>query len=1669
MAGGTMKMDNFGACFREGDGMLRSISSPQLAKKRQFSTQNLLRAAAEGNVAVVRQLALAADAELDGCRAYDRYGAGPFQVVAAAEHFLPVERERIVKHLHELPKLRGAAEKARAKKVPPSKVGGPPPLLRGDLTVRKAPGTRCRASAMPNTDGYAADAIDDRGSSGEESGNGSGSGSASMNISHHATGRITSDGVVYAEAGKEQKFTLGDRVQVRDSTALAFRSGTVVSLNPTRVKKDGPSHSRQGHSYRQIVPESQGAQGVSALAGPHHGATTVAEIPNGDIATCDGECVGDFVKLRWQGKEVWVDRRDVGVRPPGRRLGAGSATASQTLRDATATQNKKRARTATKDARDGDSAADDSDNDSRSGDGVGATVSAEQAPLSLKTLRGRDLAMQMAMTRLTTTVDHHDTALNAAFRNPALLRAPPETAQRALPAMTATLRSEALAVQAATKNPRLLNFEAHKFRNVVPMLNVLLGGEEEAAYAIGARPELLEVKFPQQLKETVQNVADCVCSMNDAVWLVVQTLVPPSVVLTTRPHSLEAVVGEYTRCKGLRVDGKPVYRKPASTMLKQFGASAKDFYFIYSNKGPSGKPCWTVTPAFDATQHKNGSAKARVGSKQVAKGAISEAVAKASSLRMSPDQVPLGGFSFKLGSVAGSEQPDWTVDQYAKVSDAGRQRGQPLLLLAPSTVRRSYDLLTEALGIFWREATPDGCSLPGSRLVGCMRSEDRVHSNGRWRVQSLGDFTLKNGYTYIRLPAAEGGRDQTTDGASSPASPAAMPPPAVLSLVAWEPIIVHLLYLGTPLGDTDGKDAPPEPEPAAKGGAKGAKGAKDEAAAPSAALLMSPNQHEEVLLKDGWWRPDNESVRLPTLSFSKEATDETAGASPDLEALEGVTVAPVVEQVFVRGYTRSSATGLCQVPVPCNAEGPPLVFVKSAVTATSFREGRACEVVKAKPQESIYFDISAPEEPPPAQAEPVPAKGGKGKDVVADEPPLPPPPPLVIKSAGDLGYQSGFFFRAPATELTCDESQIQMRLDTSDRIKVVIAWLETPQPPTDAGEDNSGSKETSGAGADEETSSALSPAQAAREPPPLPSWVKKEGWKKIEPRLPVNLIAYGDQLVTADRFATKEFNNEIVTIRGSGPELTCLVFFVPHGAARPNVLRNLLLDEPNLLGAERALALFTRRVRSELGDVVARRTVMDRRAEWSELLQVASEKDVHAWIYERKIEAFERILLDPDTWTSPPAGSSEAAAGAKRLSVSVMEARSLVTSKFTGDGSWCYCSVKRAKGCTRPSFKTRQLKTVNPEWYETHELSSWQPGEALEFRICDNGSCAERLGTPVDCTNECRVEIASERFYPDCFEGELDIARVAHLQKLRVSMIRLKNVDFSSDKLLYCECSVHHLGKSSKKTVCQTKTTAGSMTPAWQCKDNTHEINDWKLGERLEFVIFNKVHLGSQFLGKAVLPSERFFPNGFEGDVPVECEGMPHAMLQVCVLPAGVKNSGTAGAGMPKLRLRIQVIENARTMVVECPDLANITAPALATSCTALKKGLGGNAPALQVASRWPHVLAEEPTVFLHALAVLSEVFGEGRAQGWATQFPYLLSRGKQIENVFARTKELYPLIYVERLCTRTDGEWVNWRQMVDEPENVVTGWLGRIAAEERSLTCENRVRSFGNSALGKG
>jgi len=828
---------------------------------------------------------------------------------------------------------------------------------------------------------------------------------------------------------------------------------------------------------------------------------------------------------------------------------------------------------------------------SKSSSAMLPTAKALDSPiLSAKTIRGFEMKQRGAMGSLAMTIGHSETGIKAAFKNPALLKKDTTSVAGALPAMTMTLRSQEFAIRAAIKNPKLMHVDGAKFKKVVPVLNVIMGSEEEAGYCIATRPELLEVDRAQQFKDTVQTLAECVCSMNDGVWLVVQSFVPPSIRLSGQQCHHEALQGEYMRMKGVRFDSRPVWRKPASKMAAQFGPKARDLFILYSNHGPEGKDkgCWTVTAAFDA-------AKASRPSKAKTEGDYArEVLGKADCHGNSPDQVALGTWQFPQEETKSTiAKEGWHYDDYVKTADVGRRRGPPLLLTPPPLVRRSYDLLQEALGVCWRKALDDGTSMLGSKFVGCPRKGDRIHSGepgdvGTITFQDMGDYCLKKNYTFFRLPA---------DGSTSE-----------LSLQAWEPMLVYLLYIGNPAEQAVQEEEPP-PEAAAPAKGKGKPDPKAEAgaaeAAAAAAAEAALKSHRPRLEKDGWWEVDPATVKKPELR----------------KELDGAPAHTEVVEIFVRCYFK----GRCEVPVLSNQQGPPMVFVRPMLSAISQRAQRPCQIVKAKPGEPIYFvtqeDLKPKEES--VKEEPVAAKGKKGAP--AEPPPEETEPvkegPIhpVLKGVGDLGYTGYQLFRAPAADRHCDPCDSHLRIETEDRIKVVLAFCRLP-PKLSKTEEPAADQEYK---MDEPVTKAIPP------PPPLPAWLDKDGWKVYEPKLPVTLVAENGELVTCDRYRSKEIKKGdrlpvAINIKGAGPDLTCLAFWLQTGPNRPNPLKQFLFEEPCLLSAADHTSYLWRRLRVELGEDIAHQalTNLDLQPEWAHICQSGTEEELEEWIYKRKLEVF---------------------------------------------------------------------------------------------------------------------------------------------------------------------------------------------------------------------------------------------------------------------------------------------------------------------------------------------------------------------------------------------------------------------------------------------------------------
>jgi hypothetical protein len=107
----------------------------------------------------------------------------------------------------------------------------------------------------------------------------------------------------------------------------------------------------------------------------------------------------------------------------------------------------------------------------------------------------------------------------------------------------------------------------------------------------------------------------------------------------------------------------------------------------------------------------------------------------------------------------------------------------------------------------------------------------------------------------------------------------------------------------------------------------------------------------------------------------------------------------------------------------------------------------------------------------------------------------------------------------------------------------------------------------------------------------------------------------------------------------------------------------------------------------------------------------------------------------------------------------------------------------------------------------------------------------------------------------------------------------------------YCVCQVKHAAAHGKTIQVQTKpvTTGDTLNPIW---DERFEVEPVHQGDSLEFAVYDKGLVGSKTEGKAVLPSESFFPAGFNGMLPIE--GLPGAMLKVVIQML----SGAPVAGM---------------------------------------------------------------------------------------------------------------------------------------------------------------------------
>eukprot|EP00927_Polykrikos_kofoidii_P033102 TRINITY_DN28028_c0_g1_i1.p1 TRINITY_DN28028_c0_g1~~TRINITY_DN28028_c0_g1_i1.p1 ORF type:complete len:1322 (-),score=178.78 TRINITY_DN28028_c0_g1_i1:363-3893(-) len=146
----------------------------------------------------------------------------------------------------------------------------------------------------------------------------------------------------------------------------------------------------------------------------------------------------------------------------------------------------------------------------------------------------------------------------------------------------------------------------------------------------------------------------------------------------------------------------------------------------------------------------------------------------------------------------------------------------------------------------------------------------------------------------------------------------------------------------------------------------------------------------------------------------------------------------------------------------------------------------------------------------------------------------------------------------------------------------------------------------------------------------------------------------------------------------------------------------------------------------------------------------------------------------------------------------------------------------------------------------------------------------------------------------DEFLGESDDEAFCGPQKLYVTFGAASNLPQAKrgeDDLMWCTCEVKSKKDSCKHPACTTKAVPSSSNPTW---NETHVLDPWHTDEALEFIVTGSIPGGcnwkkdqarSRVEGRVVLESRHFFPDAFEGELPMMFVSDRSAKLFVKVVP----------------------------------------------------------------------------------------------------------------------------------------------------------------------------------------
>lgn len=117
----------------------------------------------------------------------------------------------------------------------------------------------------------------------------------------------------------------------------------------------------------------------------------------------------------------------------------------------------------------------------------------------------------------------------------------------------------------------------------------------------------------------------------------------------------------------------------------------------------------------------------------------------------------------------------------------------------------------------------------------------------------------------------------------------------------------------------------------------------------------------------------------------------------------------------------------------------------------------------------------------------------------------------------------------------------------------------------------------------------------------------------------------------------------------------------------------------------------------------------------------------------------------------------------------------------------------------------------------------------------------------------------------------------------------------------YVVCEVKCADKKANAIKVTTKVLKKTLTPEW---NEEHALPGWLPGEALVFTVYDKGMITSRVEGKAMIGSDKFYPSGFEGELPLETgSAATGATLQVRIVTpkgaSGVAQKATSARSNP--------------------------------------------------------------------------------------------------------------------------------------------------------------------------